>query len=52
MVSVILVFPRRQNGEQLKKLLLRSGYEVTAVCTSGTAALLAADQLEEGIIVC
>ena len=52
MASVILVFPRKQNGEQLKKLLLRSGYEVAAVCTSGTAALLAADQLEEGIIVC
>lgn len=52
MTSVIVVFPKQQDAQNMRNLLMRSGYEVTAVCTSGTAALQAADQLEEGIIVC
>ena len=46
MTSVIVVFPKQQDAQNMRNLLMRSGYEVTAVCTSGTAALQAADQLE------
>ena len=52
MASVIVVFPRTEDAGRVKNLLQRSGIEVYAVCTSGGAALQAADQLGEGIVVC
>ena len=52
MTSVIVVFPRPEDAGRVKKLLQRSGIDVYAVCTNGGAALQAADQLGEGIVVC
>lgn len=52
MANVVVVFPKQQDARNIRNLLVRSGYAVTAVCTSGTAALQAADHLNEGIIVC
>lgn len=52
MTGIIVVFPKQQDAGHMRNLLVRNGYAVAAVCTSGTSALMAADQLDEGIIVC
>lgn len=52
MANVVVVFPKQQDARNIRNLLVRNGYGVSAVCTSGTAALQAADSLNEGIIVC
>lgn len=52
MANVVVVFPKQQDARNIRNLLVRNGYDVAAVCTSGTAALQAMDNLNEGIIVC
>lgn len=52
MANVVVVFPKQQDARNIRNLLVRNGYSVTAVCTSGTAALQVADGLNEGVIVC
>lgn len=36
----------------IKKILLQSGYPVTAVCTTGAQALQSMNALEDGVLVC
>lgn len=52
MANIIVVFPKREDAGAIRSILVRNGYSVAAVCTSGTAALQAADRLNEGIVVC
>lgn len=51
MVNILVVFPKLENAKNIKNLLVRSGYSVTAVCTTGHQALAYADGLTSGIIV-
>ena len=52
MTNVVVVFPKPEDARSIRNLLVRNGYSVAAVCTSGTSALQAADNLNEGIVVC
>lgn len=52
MINVIIVFPKLENAKHIKSLLIRSGIEVTALCTTGAQALQVAEDCEDGIIVC
>lgn len=52
MAGIIVVFPRAENARNIRNILVRNGYRVTAVCTSGSQALSAADNLDEGLIIC
>lgn len=52
MAHIIVVFPKQGDAENIRKVLLRGGFHVAAVCTSGTAALQSADRVGSGIIVC
>lgn len=52
MINIIVVFPKQEDAGSIRNLLMRNGYSVAAVCTSGTAALQAVDNLHEGIVVC
>ncbi|MCD7820201.1 MAG: ANTAR domain-containing protein [Lachnospiraceae bacterium] len=51
-INIIIAFPKPEDAKNVRNLLVRSGYEVKAVCTSGAQALLAADRLGAGVIVC
>lgn len=51
MVNIIIVFPKIEDAKAIRNLLIRSGYAVNAVCTSGAQALTAADRLGSGVIV-
>ena len=50
--SIIVALPKVDDAKNMKNLLVRSGYSVEAVCTSGAQALAQADNLNDGIVVC
>ncbi len=52
MANVVVVFPKIEDAKSIRSLLVRSGYDVRAICTSGAQALSAADRLGSGVIVC
>lgn len=52
MVNVIVVFPKIEDAKGIRNLLVRNGFHVTAVCTTGAQALNYANSLNDGIVVC
>lgn len=52
MLSIIVAFPKLENAKSIRSLLVRNGYEVSVVCTSGAQVMNAVDNLDEGIVLC
>lgn len=52
MLSIIIVFPKAEDGKGIKNALIRSGYDVHAVVTTGAQAISLANELDEGIVIC
>lgn len=52
MSRIIVGIPKRETGIQIRNLLVRNGFDVAGVCTSGTQILNYADLLGEGIVIC
>lgn len=52
MINIIVAFPKMENAKNIKSILVKNGFRVNAVCTSGAQVLQHADMLDEGIIVC
>ncbi len=52
MASIIVAFHKQEDAISIKNVLVRNGYEVSAVCTSGAHVLAAIDDYNDGIIVC
>jgi len=50
--NIIVTFPRMENGKSIKSILVKKGFQVHAVCTTGAQTLQYADLLEQGIVVC
>lgn len=51
MTNLIVAFPKMEEARSLKSLLVRNGFHVIGVCTSGTQAISQADELGGGIII-
>lgn len=51
-MNIIIVFPKIEHAKQIRSILLKSGYTVDAVCSTGAQALQAANDLDSGIIIC
>ncbi len=51
MPNVIVAFSKQENGRNIRNILVKNGFRVVAVCTSGSQILAAAEELEQGIIV-
>lgn len=51
MSGIIIVFPKPEDGQAFKSLLIRNGYENISVTTTGAMAINMADNLGEGIII-
>lgn len=51
MLSIIVAFPKLENAKSIKNLLVRNGYEVSAVCTTGAQVMNVVDNLDEGIVL-
>lgn len=52
MTNIIVAFSKAEDAKSIKNILMRNGFQVVAVCTSGSQALNHADSLNGGIIVC
>lgn len=52
MTNIIVVFPKIENAKSMKNLLVRNGFHVGGVCTTGTQAISQADGLNGGIVIC
>ena len=52
MGNIIVAFPRLENAKSIRSILMRGGFSVSAVCTSGAHALQYANELGDGIVVC
>lgn len=52
MNSIIVAFPKAEVAQNIKKILVQSGYSVTAVCATGAQILSSVNELQSGIVVC
>ena len=52
MTSIIVSFPIAEDAKNISNIIVRKGYQVSAVCVSGAQVLQAADNLGEGMVVC
>lgn len=52
MSNIIVVFPKIEDAKTIRNLLVRHGFQVAAVCTTGAQALNCADGMGSGMIVC
>lgn len=52
MTNIIVLFPKIEDAKNIRNLLVRHGFQVPAVCTTGAQALASANGLGDGIIVC
>lgn len=52
MVNIVVVFPKLDDAKNIRNLLMRNGYEVMGVCSTGAQVLQIADRLGDGIVIC
>lgn len=52
MNNIVIAFPKPEVAKSIKKILAQSGYSITAVVTTGAAALSSMHDLDMGIVIC
>ena len=52
MAEIIVAFSNRDNAVNIRNILVRGGFSVIGVCTTGAQALQYTELLDEGILVC
>nr|WP_318685771.1 ANTAR domain-containing protein [uncultured Acetatifactor sp.] len=52
MTNIIVALPKPEDAKSLKNILVRNGFQVTGVCTTGAQAISWADGLSDGIVIC
>jgi response regulator NasT len=52
MLNIIVAFPKIEDANNIKKLLMRNGYNVNLVCNLGAYAISRANELDGGIVIC
>lgn len=52
MPNIIIAFPKLDDAKTLKNILLRHGYEVKALCTTGSQVISIMDSLDDGLVLC
>ena len=51
MTNIIVVFAKIEEAKSVKNILVKNGFSVTAVCSSGAQALSYADEFHYGVII-
>ncbi|WP_347561890.1 ANTAR domain-containing protein [Clostridium sp. E02] len=49
---MIVAFSKAEDAKKIKNILMKNGFMVSAVCTSGAQTVNSADELGSGIVVC
>lgn len=52
MLSIIIAFPKIEDANSIKNVLVRNGYGVNATCTTGAQVVGTANELDDGIVIC
>lgn len=52
MTNLIVAFPKPEDAKSIRNILVKNGFPVVAVCTSGAQVLQYADDLHSGVVVC
>ncbi|HCL03987.1 MAG TPA: antitermination regulator [Lachnoclostridium phytofermentans] len=52
MLSIIIAFPKIEDANNIRNILVSGGFEVNATCTTGAQAIMVANELDEGIVIC
>lgn len=52
MINIIVVFRKIEDARNIRNVLVRNGFTVTAVCSTGLQAISQADNLKGGIVIC
>lgn len=52
MADIIVAFPKLEDAKNLRKLLIRNGYDINLVCDSGAQIIHAANRLDGGVVIC
>lgn len=50
-MNIIVVFPKLEDAKNIRNALVKNGFLVPAICTTGAQALQHADELGSGIVV-
>jgi len=51
-VNIIVVLPKMEDARGIRDLLMKNGFRVHAVCTTGSQVLSKTDELNDGIVIC
>lgn len=51
MTNVVVAFSRASDGKNIKNILMRNGFQVVSVCTSGAQAISCLEDLSGGILI-
>ena len=51
-MNIIVAFPKAEDAKNIRNIIVRNGYQVSAVCVSGAQVLQTADRLGEGMVIC
>lgn len=51
MLGIIIAFPKIEDANNIKQLLVRNGFEVNGVCTTGAHVITMANELDGGIVL-
>lgn len=52
MTNIIVAFGKIEDAKSIKNVLVKNGFNVAAVCTSGAQALGYVDEFHDGIVIC
>ena len=52
MFHIIVVLPKPEDAKGIRNLLMKNGYRVDSVCTTGSQALSRMDDLNDGLVIC
>ncbi len=52
MINIIVALPKADDARNMKNILVKSGFQVSGICTTGAQAISQADGLHGGIVVC
>lgn len=52
MTNIIVALPKLEDAKGIKNVLVRNGFQVTCVCTTGAQAVSQTDELNDGIVIC
>ena len=52
MANIIVAFSKINDAKNIKNVLVRSGFPVAAICSTGSQAINYAESLDHGVVVC